>query len=370
MRWPFLFPASLILSPSDTTKGDSMNLVPDWAPNVHPMFVHFPVGLLFTAVAVDLLSLLFGSREWLRRGAVVLYVAGALVAVPTYFSGRFAADDVIVPAAAESILTEHETYALWTLLFFGVFAVVRLAVELVTRGGRRWLRIALFVGALPGAFLLWETAEHGSEMVYAHGVGIRNSEDVADRRQVMAGESGLELNESGGWSWHPGPEVAGALGDSLFWWVEGDPSDFWLDAVNDSAAGVVVYPRRVPLTFAVRRDLSDVQVAAEIDPRGSGVMLVYHVQPSGDFDFLHLQDQQLRLGRVQNGSTSVFHSSPVEARGFIRLRAASDGTHFRGYVNDRLLVHAHGDPLPPGGAGFRIVAADTLLLNHISAEPL
>jgi uncharacterized membrane protein len=33
-----------------------MNLVPDWAPNIHPLLVHFPIALLYAAIAVDLVG--------------------------------------------------------------------------------------------------------------------------------------------------------------------------------------------------------------------------------------------------------------------------------------------------------------------------
>ena len=33
-----------------------MNLVPAWAPNIHPLLVHFPIALLYAAAAVDLVG--------------------------------------------------------------------------------------------------------------------------------------------------------------------------------------------------------------------------------------------------------------------------------------------------------------------------
>jgi uncharacterized membrane protein len=33
-----------------------IRLVPVWAPNVHPMLVHFPIALLFTGVILDMIA--------------------------------------------------------------------------------------------------------------------------------------------------------------------------------------------------------------------------------------------------------------------------------------------------------------------------
>ena len=38
-----------------------MNLVPDWAPNIHPLLVHFPIALLSTAVAADVVGWRFAA---------------------------------------------------------------------------------------------------------------------------------------------------------------------------------------------------------------------------------------------------------------------------------------------------------------------
>ena len=84
-----------------------MQLVPEWAPNIHPMFVHFPLALLFTAVLIDFFALLARPWKWLRTVAATLYTVGAISAIVTYFTGQQAADLVSPPPEAQPILTEH-----------------------------------------------------------------------------------------------------------------------------------------------------------------------------------------------------------------------------------------------------------------------
>ena len=58
-----------------------MSLLPAWAPNLHPLLVHFPVSLLLGAAAVDMMSLLMPTRPAVRDAATLFYCAGALMAM-------------------------------------------------------------------------------------------------------------------------------------------------------------------------------------------------------------------------------------------------------------------------------------------------
>ena len=64
-------------------------MVPDWAPNVHPLVVHFPVALLAVAAFVDAVALAVRRRHpWVRASAVGLYALGALGTAAAFLTGR------------------------------------------------------------------------------------------------------------------------------------------------------------------------------------------------------------------------------------------------------------------------------------------
>lgn len=98
-------------------------------PNLHPAIVHFPLVLLLVALALDIAALFLTSRVWLKKSALLLWVLGAIAAGATFLSGRQAATTVDVPRQAEALLARHENFALYTLWFFGIYAVIRIALE-------------------------------------------------------------------------------------------------------------------------------------------------------------------------------------------------------------------------------------------------
>ena len=46
-----------------------MNLIPDWAPNIHPLLVHFPIALLMTAAGLDIVAWMLRRHRPLRHAA-------------------------------------------------------------------------------------------------------------------------------------------------------------------------------------------------------------------------------------------------------------------------------------------------------------
>lgn len=149
-----------------------MSLIPAWAPNLHPLVVHFPIALLFAAGAADLAGLVLRHRKPLRDTATWLYIAGAVAAVAAYFTGDEAAEAMVLSAEVAALVDTHGDWAFGATWLFAFFASLRLAMSYLLRP-RRALRIGAFVVALAGLGALAQTALHGSRLVFGQGLGVR-----------------------------------------------------------------------------------------------------------------------------------------------------------------------------------------------------
>ena len=149
-----------------------MNLIPAWAPNIHPLLVHFPIALLCAAVAVDVAGWAFRRNRPLREAATLLYALGTVGAIAAYLTGRAASQSIWLPGMAEPVLKQHWDWALRTVWFFGIVTVVRL---FFLRPSRREPGLAIVAAfalvGLVGIGLLLETGDRGGRLVYQHGVG-------------------------------------------------------------------------------------------------------------------------------------------------------------------------------------------------------
>ena len=151
---------------------DAMTGVAAWAPNWHALVVHLPIGLLVSALVVDLVALL---RPTPGAPAVVgagLQTAGAVMLVVAFFTGRAAAPDVYAPGLAQAVVARHWDWGLWTLMVVSLVTTARLALGWRLGAPNRLTLGALVLGGLVGVALLAITADLGGRLVYEHGVGV------------------------------------------------------------------------------------------------------------------------------------------------------------------------------------------------------
>ena len=149
-----------------------LSIVPSWAPNLHPLVIHFPIALLIVAALADLVDTVVGRPAWLRTAGTALYALGTVGAVVACVSGQQAADTVLMSGMAHSIVVAHRTWAFATTFYFGVLVVVRLVLAFKGTPAGRGLRILLLAAAVVGVAGLQQTAERGGRLVYEHGVGV------------------------------------------------------------------------------------------------------------------------------------------------------------------------------------------------------
>lgn len=149
-----------------------MSLIPSWAPNIHPLVIHFPIVLLIAAAVMDLVDALFERPAWLGAAASSLYVAGAASAVAAVLTGIQAGSTVLLPGMAHPQVSDHRSWALITTLYMALAVVIRLAARRTGSPRTRTHRLLLLTVGLIGVVLVQQTAERGARLVYEHGVGV------------------------------------------------------------------------------------------------------------------------------------------------------------------------------------------------------
>ena len=166
--------------------------MPNLAAN-HPQVVHFAIALLFVGVAFRFIALT-GKLKFTNYAATTLLILGTVAAVLAVKSGTDAHGPVERIPGARALVQDHEQHGITTRnQFLGVVALELLALGLAA--GVKTAKFAKFgymasaVLGFFGAHQLYESAEHGGELVYSYagGPGLRtgNPEDVD--RLLLAG---------------------------------------------------------------------------------------------------------------------------------------------------------------------------------------
>ena len=137
--------------------------------SLHPLIVHFPIALLLTSVALDLLALLL-RRPTLHRIALWNLCLGTLGAGAAILTGLEAEDVAKHSFEIWQVIGLHKRLGFCTLILglmgSGVRLMRRDRLAPLARGGIIALAVAMTTTLVWGAFL-------GGRLVYEFGVGGR-----------------------------------------------------------------------------------------------------------------------------------------------------------------------------------------------------
>ena len=146
---------------------------------IHPMLVHFPIVLLITAFAIDIIVLSIKkdltSRQCLPMIALSSLILGTLAAGLAAIFGDIAFDKAVSLGFPSGPIETHETLALITITVFGLYCLWRLLAlwrRYPLRGLIGWVSV---LPGMAGVVLLIITAYYGGELVYHFGVNVATS---------------------------------------------------------------------------------------------------------------------------------------------------------------------------------------------------
>ena len=172
---------------------------------LHPVVVHFAIallvaGVLFRVASLGGTSFLGGRLAFAGPAACILLLAGTAAVYVAVQSGHAASDEAEAIPGVEPVVHEHEDWAEWTYRLFVVVSMLEVAGVVLARWGKATPAL-LASGALGlgGLYLVYETGEHGGEVVYSYagGVGTRSRDPRDVNHLFLAGLYGQAMQDRG-----------------------------------------------------------------------------------------------------------------------------------------------------------------------------
>ena len=137
---------------------------------LHPKVVHFPVALLLTYVILELIGIVF-RKEFYQKAAHLLLFLGVIFALFAVLTGNQAFTAYQYWSESSSkLFNEHQTFANLTVWYFTGMLVLRTYLVVKKKFSSSYKYI-VFILALFGCYLVYQTSEHGGDLIKKFGVG-------------------------------------------------------------------------------------------------------------------------------------------------------------------------------------------------------
>ncbi|MGK7368598.1 MAG: DUF2231 domain-containing protein, partial [Candidatus Halalkalibacterium sp. M3_1C_030] len=328
------------------------------------------------------------KKWWTEEATAFLYGVGALAAIIVYYTGTLAADSVMLPAEAQSVLTEHADLAWVTIWFYGIYAVLRIAATWWgSEQHRLKFHIGFFLVSLIGMYFLFQTGDRGAQMVFQYGVGVQTSEienptqhDHTTDHDESGGAStdgsvstSFNIQENGNWTWEIEQNALTALQQN-FQWLSGNTESVNAEVVEvEDGYGLSFSGDNLNAFFTGEQSYETEQIDYYVDMSSfeGTVEFVSHVQNNENYDFVSISsDGTVRQGRIESSETTIFEEGNIDVSQTLFVRVVGNGTHFRGYINEKMVVHGHGDEPQPGNIGIKLNGSGTFLLQKMTVTQL
>lgn len=150
----------------------------------HPKIIHFPIAFLLVYLLLEVIGAIF-KKEFFSKTAHLFLLFGVLGALAAVLTGNQAEDAFEGwNKTTSAILEVHKTYATITLWYFAALLVLRTFLVL-RKKFNNFFRYIFCILAIIGAYFVFQTGDHGGEMVFHHGVGTQFHDKVDEMRDSL-----------------------------------------------------------------------------------------------------------------------------------------------------------------------------------------
>jgi len=157
--------------------------------------------------------------------------------------------------------------------------------------------------------------------------------------------------DNGSWRLLASGGVVEALKDN-FQWVKGTFQS--ANPTVHTGETFIEFNVKEPILFLSKNKMKNLQieVSLNLDSFNGSVYLVHHFNNENNFDFMKIGEGAVSLGKVKNEREHIIEESKLDIKNWVLIKNISDGDHFRGYIDNELLLHGHGDESDAGEVGL------------------
>lgn len=196
-----------------------------------------------------------------------------------------------------------------------------------------------------------------------------SEESGEDHDHDMESSSMEDHAETGGdgdsYTWVFAPEDEDPFAKSSHF-VVGSKEDLNATVTGSS---ITLKPASTPAAFVFHQKFENVggQVEYMLHDFKGDLKFIYHFTDEENYEFVWLNGNNMKLGRIVDGEEKIFDESEFEfdPNEWTTLKFSAAGTHFKGYIGGSTITHGHGDEMAPGYVGIWIDGAGTLMIRSL-----
>ena len=223
--------------------------------------------------------------------------------------------------------------------------------------------------------------EHDMTEADGHDHSMMEADDHHEEGEESGHDHGAEMGENhestanGGEmkKWTPGDDGVKSI-QSDFHFLAGAMGNINPEVMSEAGLNVMkLTADGTPTAFVFHTSYGNLGMAAMLNLKGFNgtVKLIHHAQNTSNYEFVAINSDKMKLGRVVDGKEEIFDEKTYEsADDWTNLRVSAAGTHFKGYIGNKTITHGHGEMMKDGYVGILLEGKGMLQIKSVELTPM